>query len=116
MARDNVDRKDLADFLQVSVSQIGLYLNGKNFPPPEKWEKLAEYFKVDAVYFVDAENPVMREYKEKQFELLQRENQKLWESIKETEKTHQLAVGVRDILRDEVQLKDQTISKLSMHF
>lgn len=106
---------DIAKLLGIEQNMISKYEKGVSFPEPDKWEKLADYFKVKPIYFVDPENPVIREYKEKQLELLQEENQKLWDSIKETEKTHQLAVGVRDTLRKEVVLRDQTITKLSMH-
>jgi transcriptional regulator with XRE-family HTH domain len=113
----NLTQKEVADALRkvdIKQGQISQYENGTHFPGIETLLAIADYFDVNPAYLIDTENPVLREYREKQIELLRKENERLFITIKKTEETNNSNISVRDVLHEAVLMRDEAIAKLSM--
>lgn len=54
--KNNIMQKDLADFLHISASTIGMYEQGRREPDFVTLKLIANYFKVSTDYLLDNEN------------------------------------------------------------
>jgi transcriptional regulator with XRE-family HTH domain len=112
MKKEKVKQGELAKLLGVHQTQIGKYVKGENFPDIEKWEKLAERFRVSPIFFVDDSSGIAEEL---EAAALYRERVKtLRETLRATEAAQVAGISDREIQDKLLDLREGQLSKLSM--
>ncbi|GMQ63524.1 helix-turn-helix domain-containing protein [Vallitalea maricola] len=84
----NLSQKNLATYLNISPSTIGMYEQGRRQPDQETLQKLANYFNVNIDYLLGrTNNPVPLDSSDNNINHNKEIDQKINDLIKEVEKT-----------------------------